>query len=296
MSRKALGKGLRELYGGITEEEYFESKNSPQTAISISLVSPNPFQPRIDFNNEAIEDLAKSIKEQGLLLPVVVRRTIDQKYQIISGERRFRALKLLEETEVPVIVREDVDDKRMLELALVENIQREDLNEIETALSYKKLIEDCNYSHQELSDKLGKSRTLITNTLRLLKLPEQIQAMLRNKQISTGHARALLGIENPVLQAQLAQEVIKKSLSVREIEKKISQHLSNGLQKKNLEEKVFTLYDKYGPVLSDINKMHGFKLFVVEAKDSSGKIEIEFNNVEEFEKIIAFLSKENYEK
>lgn len=293
MSRKALGKGLRELYAGITEEEYFENKDSSRTTISISLISPNPFQPRMDFNSEGIEELAKSIKEQGLLLPVVVRKNIDQKYQIVSGERRFRALKLLGETDVPVIIREDIDDKRMLELALVENIQRENLNEIETALSYQKLIDDCSYSHQQLSEKLGKSRTLITNTLRLLKLPEQIQGMLRSRQISMGHARALLGMENPLLQAQLAQDIIKKSLSVRETEKKVSQNLNKSSQGDNEEKKINLLTEKYQNILSDIKNMHGFELSVVETKGSKGKIEIGFKNVEEFEKIIAFLSKEN---
>ena len=292
MSRKALGKGLRELYA-VTEEEYLESKTSLQTTIPIALISPNPFQPRMDFNNEAIEELAKSIKEQGLLLPVVVRKTIDQKYQIVSGERRYRALKLLGENDVPVIVREDVDDKRMLELALVENIQRENLNEIETAISYQKLIDDCGYSHQVLSEKLGKSRTLITNTLRLLKLPEGIQRMLRSQQISNGHARALLAVENPVLQLQLAQEIIKKSLSVRETEKRVSQNLGKNNNTKN---NVNFLAQKYESILSDIKNMHGFELSVVETNDSKGKIEIKFNGVEEFEKIIAFLSKENYEK
>jgi len=294
MTRKALGKGLRELYGMTTDEVEAESKNLPKTTIDIASVAPNPFQPRIDFNDETIEELAKSIKEQGLLQPIVVRKTSDEKYQIISGERRFRALKSLGESEIPAIVREDIDDRQMLELALVENIQREDLNEIEAALSYKKLIDECNYSHQQLSDKLGKSRAVVTNSLRILKLPQQIQDMLRNRQISAGHARALLAIENPILQAQLSQEIIKKSLSVREVEKKVSQILNNNSRKNDetpsKKENIFV--EKYNSILSDIRKLRGFDLSVVGTDKEKGKIEILFNNIEEFEKIIAFLSKE----
>ncbi|MCL1946433.1 MAG: ParB/RepB/Spo0J family partition protein [Chitinivibrionia bacterium] len=294
MSRKALGKGLSILYG---ESEAQES-NASQTAISISQIEPNPFQPRIDFDNEQIEELAKSIKEQGLLQPIVVRKTSDDKYQIVSGERRFRALKLLNEKEIAAIIREDVDDKQMLELALVENIQRENLNEIETALSYKKLIEFCGYSHQELSDRLGKSRALITNTLRLLKLSEDIQTMLREKQISAGHAKVLLAVENPILQLQLAQEVVKKTLSVRETEKKLSQVLS-GDDKEKVEisaKKETILASKYSSVLSDIKNLRGFELKIIEEKSGkSGKVEIKFANTDEFEKIITILSKDNVE-
>jgi len=294
MTRKALGKGLKELYGMTTDDVEAESKNLPKTTIDAASIAPNPFQPRIDFNDETIEELAKSIKEQGLLQPIVVRKTSDEKYQIISGERRFRALKSLGENNIPAIVREDIDDKQMLELALVENIQREDLNEIESALSYKKLIDECNYSHQQLSDKLGKSRAVITNALRILKLPQQIQDMLRNRQISAGHARALLAVENPILQAQLAQEIVKKTLSVREIEKKVSQILNNNSIKNDetpsKKENVFI--EKYGSVLSDIKNLRGFNLSVVETNKEKGKIEILFSNIEEFEKIIAFLSKE----
>jgi len=295
MTRKALGKGLRELYGMTTDEVEAESKNLPKTTIAATSVAPNPFQPRIDFNDETIEELAKSIKEQGLLQPIVVRKTSDEKYQIISGERRFRALKSLGENEIPAIVREDIDDRQMLELALVENIQREDLNEIEAALSYKKLIDECNYSHQQLSDKLGKSRAVVTNSLRILKLPQQIQEdMLRNRQISAGHARALLAIENPISQAQLSQDIIKKSLSVREVEKRVSQILNNNSRKNDeaLSKKENIFVEKYNSILSDIRNLRGFNLSVVETNKEKGKIEILFNSIEEFEKIIAFLSKE----
>ena len=290
--RKALGRGLSQLYGE-SEEQQIDG-GGVQSTISISTITPNPYQPRIDFNNELIEELAKSIKEQGLLQPIVVRKVSGQKYQIISGERRFRALKSLGEKDVPVIIRDDINDKQMLELALVENIQREDLNEIETALSYQKLIDECNYSHQELSDQLGKSRASITNTLRLLKLPEVIQQMLRNQQISSGHAKALITVENPILQMELAQEVVKNSLSVREIEKRVAQQAANrgNFSQSFSAKKENVLSARYSSILSDIRKQSGFDLKVVEKTAEKGKLEIEYSNVEEFEKIIAFLSKE----
>lgn len=289
-SRNALGKrGLDLLLG---ENEQNNNGIVPKN-ISVSLIVPNPFQPRIDFNDETINELAISIKEQGLLQPIVVRKISANKYQIISGERRFRALNSLGEKEIPIIIRDDVDDKKMLELALVENIQRENLNDIETALSLKKLIDEYEYTHEELSERFGKSRTLITNTLRLLKLPENIQNMLRNEQISTGHARALLGVENPILQAQFAQEIIKKSLSVREIEKKVSQLSAKKIEKdENLPKNNSVFAKKYASALSDIKKLRGFNLNIVENNGKNGKLEISFSNADELENIITFLSKD----
>lgn len=296
-SRQALGKkGIDRLFGeneqGENEQTVNVDKGIPTTKISVSFIVANPYQPRIDFNDETIAELATSIKEQGLLQPIVVRKISGQKYQIISGERRFRALKSLDWADAPVIIRDDVDDKKMLELALVENIQRENLNDIETALSLKKLVDEYAYTHEQLSVRFGKSRTLITNTLRLLKLPEVIQDMVRNERISTGHARALLGIDNPILQAQLAQEIMKKSLSVREVEKKVSQILDRNIEKETSVKTIGTLTQKYASILEDIKKMRGFDLNVVEKNGKKGKVEIVFNDVDGFEKIIAFLSKE----
>jgi len=294
-SRQALGKkGIDRLFGENDQGENTQvvGNGVPTTTISISFIVPNPFQPRIDFNDETIAELATSIKEQGLLQPIVVRKISGQKYQIISGERRFRALKHLSWQDAPVIIRDDVDDKKMLELALVENIQRENLSDIETALSLKKLVDEYGYTHEQLSERFGKSRTLITNTLRLLKLPETIQNMVRDERISTGHARALLGIDNPILQAQLAQEIIKKSLSVREVEKKVSQILDRKSKKDDASEKTIgALAQIYFSVLEDIKKLHGFDLNIVEKDGKKGKVEIAFADVDGFEKIIAFLSK-----
>ena len=289
--RKALGKGLAVLYGEneLVENEAEAISGVSRETISADLMVPNPFQPRIDFNDETIEGLAASIREQGLLQPITVRQISPQKYQIISGERRFKALRSLGETEIPVIIRNDVDDKQMLELALVENIQRENLNEIETAISYRKLIDDYSYTHEFLSQRFGKSRSVITNTLRLLRLPETIQQMLRSEQISNGHARALLAVENPILQLQLAQEIVKKSLSVRDIEKRISAMINRSNREKK---DGGVLADRYSSVLSEIRRLHGFELKVVESDEQKGKLEIQYSSVEEFEKIIAVLSRE----
>jgi ParB family chromosome partitioning protein len=215
-TRQALGRGLSNLIPiDISEEdnsgqrEFFE--------IETKLLHVNPFQTRYDFNEEDIKGLAESIEHQGLLQPVVVRKKKDI-YEIISGERRFRALKLLRKDKIPCILKKNISDKKMLELALVENIQRENLNEIEIAQAYKKLLLECSLSHKELSERIGKSRSVITNYLRLLKLPEKIQKMLRLKKISMGHARALLSINSTKEQCEIADKIISERLSVRDIE------------------------------------------------------------------------------
>ncbi|MBN1983648.1 MAG: ParB/RepB/Spo0J family partition protein [Chitinivibrionales bacterium] len=216
-SRRALGRGLSVLIP-FDQEETTTDIDNRVTLIPIEKLSANPFQPRQDFNEEEIQGLAESIKAQGLLQPLLARQK-DDAYEIISGERRFRALKLLGHTTAPCIVKIDITDVKMLELALVENVQRENLNEIELAQSYQKLLFECGLSHQELSERVGKSRTVITNTLRLLKLPEDLQKMLRNGTISMGHARALVGIEDTAQQQTIAERIVAEGLSVRETER-----------------------------------------------------------------------------
>lgn len=191
-TRRALGRGLSNLIPTPVENQ---SGNEEIQELNISNIRPNPFQPRIDFEEEEIRGLAESIEAQGLLQPVVVRKKEDY-FEIVSGERRYRAFCLLKREKIPCIVKTQITDREMLELALVENIQREELNEIEMAIAYQKLLLECSYTHDQLSKQVGKSRTSITNTLRLLNLPEEIQQMLRKNQISMGHARALLAIED----------------------------------------------------------------------------------------------------
>ena len=212
-SRKALGRGLSNLIPAKFDDP---DTNSEIHLIAIDRIEPNPFQPRLDFDDEEIKGLAESIKNQGLLQPVVVRKN-DSRYQIISGERRFRAFQFLKRDSVPCIVKNSVTDREMLELALIENVQREELNEIEKAIAYQKLLLEYNYTHEQLSGQIGKSRTAITNTLRLLNLPDEIQQLLRKNKLSMGHARALLAF-SPEEQISLANKIIEENLSVRDIE------------------------------------------------------------------------------
>jgi len=213
VARKALGRGLSNLIPVNTDNS---NEINEIHEVSVSSIKTNPYQPRLDFNDEEIIGLAESIRVQGLLQPVVVRKKNDF-YEIISGERRFRAFKYLKKETVPCIVKTNVADREMLELALIENIQREELNEIEKALAYQKLLLEYNYTHEQLSGQVGKSRTAITNSLRLLNLPEEIQLALRNNSISMGHARALLSIENKQ-QLEVLQKIIAEKLSVRDVE------------------------------------------------------------------------------
>lgn len=188
-TRQALGRGLSSLIPVLDGEKI---SDTDILDVAIDEIMPNPFQPRKDFNREEIESLADSIKSQGLLQPVVLRKRAGR-YEIISGERRLRAMKHIGEKSIPAIVKEKISDGKMLEMALVENIQREDLNDIELAKSYQRLLFECGLSHKDLSEHIGKSRSAITNTLRLLKLPEKIQTLTREGKISSGHARALFG-------------------------------------------------------------------------------------------------------
>jgi ParB family chromosome partitioning protein len=211
--RNALGRGLSNLIPTKIEEAF--DKNEVHN-IAISSIKTNPFQPRLDFNEEEIHGLADSIKKQGLLQPIVVRQKEDY-FEIISGERRFRAFQYLKNDSVPCIVKKDISDREMLELALIENIQREELNEIEKAIAYQKLLLEYNYTHEQLSEQIGKSRTAITNSLRLLNLPEEIQKMVRNNEISMGHARALLSLSSEDV-LSTAKRIVEEQLSVRDVE------------------------------------------------------------------------------
>ena len=213
-TRQALGRGLSSLIPVLDGEKI---SDTDILDVAIDEIMPNPFQPRKDFNREEIESLADSIKSQGLLQPVVLRKRAGR-YEIISGERRLRAMKHIGEKSIPAIVKEKISDGKMLEMALVENIQREDLNDIELAKSYQRLLFECGLSHKDLSEHIGKSRSAITNTLRLLKLPEKIQTLTREGKISSGHARALLAIKDKQAQYALVKKIISKGLTVRDIE------------------------------------------------------------------------------
>ncbi|MFA5144850.1 MAG: ParB/RepB/Spo0J family partition protein [Candidatus Omnitrophota bacterium] len=218
MERKALGKGISAL---IPEKVESGAKNEIVN-VQTGQIKPNPFQPREDFDTQSIEELAQSIKEKGVIQPLLVRRKGDY-YELIAGERRLRAANLLDLKEVPIIIK-DVDDRDSLELALIENIQREGLNPVEEAHAYRYLIDKFQVTQERVSEVLGKARTTITNTLRLLNLPQEIQIEIKKGRLSFAHGKALLELEDANQQRKLAQEVILKGLSVRELETLIKTH------------------------------------------------------------------------
>ncbi len=231
--RNALGKGLSALLNdSVNVQPYNKTKDKDTEAstsavevnslgsvneIQLAEIEVNPFQPRTDFDPQALAELADSIKLQGLIQPITVRRINAHKYQLISGERRFRASKIAGLTQVPAYVR-TANDQQMLEMALIENIQRENLNAIEVALSFQRMIEECNLKQEELGDRVSKNRSTVTNYLRLLKLPPSIQASIRDGALTMGHAKALITIDDPAKQLYLHQHIIQQGLSVRKAE------------------------------------------------------------------------------
>ncbi|MGM0462126.1 MAG: ParB/RepB/Spo0J family partition protein [Fibrobacterota bacterium] len=283
-SRKALGKGLESLFSPTeeaSEEQRAENKSDRQT-VPLREIVVNPFQPRTDFDETAIAELAESIRNQGLIQPIVVRKS-GSVFQIVSGERRFRAVGKLEWTDIPAIIREDIDDRKMLEIAIVENVQREDLNDIEKGVSYKRLLDDCGLSHKELSERMGKSRSAITNCIRLLNLPLSVQELLRKREISMGHARALLTVDNEELQRDIALKVVSQGLSVRAVESLAAQKKPTGTKPRSGASSASGAggYKKYVSPWKEFFQapvtIHKRK------KGSGGKVEITFSGEKELE-------------
>jgi ParB family transcriptional regulator, chromosome partitioning protein len=217
MTRKALGKGLEAIFGNLGTELVNPKTGESILEIEISKISPNPFQPRREFKADEIRELADSIQEKGLLQPILLRKH-GEGHQIVAGERRYRAMLLLGRTHISALVRDQLSDRDMMEMALVENLQRVQLNPIEEALAFDKLINYCGITHEEMARKLGKSRSGITNTLRLLKLEEEVQNLIKDGKLSAGHGRALLQSE-PGSQVKLARKIIEGNLNVRHVEK-----------------------------------------------------------------------------
>src|SRR6187431_2384709 len=226
--KKALGRGLNALLSDSNLEERLEvdipisssTTSSPSGGtleISLTHIEVNPFQPRTHFDQESLQELAESIKVHGIIQPITVRRLARDQYQLISGERRFQASKLAGLKSIPAYVR-SADDQQMLEMALIENIQRENLNAIEIALSYQRLISECNLKQDELGERVGKNRTTVTNYLRLLKLPPDIQIAVRDNLLSMGHARAIINVENHEQQLYIFKKIVEEDLSVRKVE------------------------------------------------------------------------------
>lgn len=277
MSKKfGLGKGLGAL---IPEEEIIED-GSAVLKISMNLIKANKDQPRKSFDPEKISELAQSIKEHGVIQPIILNRENDT-YTVIAGERRFRAAKSIGLLEIPAIIM-NIENKEVLEISLIENIQREDLNPIEEALAYKRLLVDFNLTQEEISKKVCKSRTAITNCMRLLNLDERVQDYIIDGVISEGHGRAILGISDKEIQYGIAQMVIDDSLSVRETERLVKNY--ENLKKEKVVKSENNIY--YKDIMNKLENRFGTKVFINSKNKNKGKIEIEYYSEEDFERIL----------
>ena len=292
-----LGRGLDEIGNGrgldalIDTSDVHTQGSSNLNEIDIHQIVPNPNQPRREFDEEAMEELATSIREMGIITPITLRQMPDGKYQIIAGERRWRASQKAGLKTLPAYIR-TVEDESVMEMALVENIQREDLNAIEIALAYQHLLETTGMTQAKISDRVGKSRTAVTNYMRLLKLPAQIQMALKDKAIDMGHARALLALDSPTLQIKLFKDIQKNNYSVRKVEEMV-QMLKSGHDPLSVKQRVTgksTLSKEHEELKKKLSDLFQTKVQVSCSPRGKGKISIPFSNEEELEHISALLS------
>ena len=291
--RSALGKGLGALLGEETLKESRELRHivggnpAAITGVPLDQIVPNPFQPRDDFDPEALAELADSIRTLGIIQPLTLRQTGPTSYQIISGERRFRAAKAAGLTEVPAYIRQ-ADDAAMLEMAIVENIQREDLDPVETALSFQRLIDECGLTQEAMALRVGKKRTTITNYLRLLKLPEEIQKALKLGKISVGHAKVLLGVDSPARQRKLCEGILRGDWSVRQLEQKVQALARQEVRTEAGEE---TLPELFYNLAERIGRHFDNKVAVRRDAKGGGTITIRFDNEQQVENLLNDLNK-----
>lgn len=277
--KSALGKGL----GALIPNDIIVKENNKSSVVSLNLIKNNDDQPRKSFDDEKIAELAQSIKEHGIIQPIILNKK-DDHYIIIAGERRWRAAKLVGLKEVPAVVM-DLTDKNILEISLIENIQRQDLNPIEEALAYKKLLSEFNLTQEELSKRVGKSRVAITNSIRLTALSETVKQYLIDEVISEGHGRALLAIDDPKLQCEIAQKVIDERLSVRELERLIkSLKAEKQIERKSKESNPY-----YKDVTERLQNYFGTKVNISN-KNNKGKIEIEYYSEEDLQRILEIIN------
>lgn len=294
--KSALGKGLSALLENADTDVTSKTGVTGSTGvvgsvaqIQLDQIEANPFQPRVDFDKEMLQELADSIKEQGIIQPITVRKLGYDKYQIISGERRFKASKLAGLTTIPAYIRV-ANDQGMLEMALVENIQRQDLNALEVAISYKRLLEECSLTQEELSTRVGKNRSTVTNFLRLLRLPPEIQASIRDGRLSMGHARAILGVENIDRQLALYHEIIEKQLSVRDVENLARERGNKSTLRKKENQHKNQLSFEFTKIQNILSSHFGAKIQLQCAQNGSGKIQIPFENDSDLNRILELLN------
>ncbi|MEQ8414131.1 MAG: ParB/RepB/Spo0J family partition protein [Imperialibacter sp.] len=293
--RNALGRGLGALLDDNTNTSEKLSGSGAGTAnaigeIPVAHIEVNPFQPRTEFNKEALAELSESIKVQGIIQPITVRQLSKNQFQLISGERRLQASKLAGLESIPAYIR-TADDQQMLEMALIENIQRENLNSIEIALSYQRLISECNLKQEELGDRVGKNRTTVTNYLRLLKLPPDIQIALRDGRLSMGHARAIIGIDNPATQLSIFKKIISEDLSVRKVESLVREYTQKAPESPNLNK---TANPSLSPEVKNLqNKLSshfGTRISLKADEKNKGEIRIPFVSTEDLNRILEILN------
>ena len=285
----ALGRGLDAL---ISTDEVHTSGSSSISEVPIGQIKANPNQPRREFDAEALEELTESIRQIGIIQPITLRKMEDGSYQIIAGERRWRACQMAGLDSIPAYVR-TADDEKMMQMALVENIQREDLNAIEIALAYQNLIEQYHLTQDKLSEKIGKNRATIANYLRLLKLPAQVQMALRNKEVDQGHARALLGLDKPTLQVKLFNEIKEKGYSVRQVEDMVKA-LNNGETVKSGRHTMKAknrLPEEYNELKNRLAEVFRTKVEMTCSQKGKGKIILSFANEEELEHLISLFDR-----
>ncbi|MCC5917146.1 MAG: ParB/RepB/Spo0J family partition protein [Cryomorphaceae bacterium] len=289
--KTGLGKGLSALL----KDPNTQSANDPGARevisgtllIDINDIEPNPFQPRIHFAREQLEELSVSIAQLGIIQPITVRKTESGNFQIISGERRWRASKMAGLKEIPAYVRL-ADDQGMLEMALVENIQRQDLDAIEVAISYKRLIDECAITQEEMSDRIGKKRSTVTNYLRLLKLPPIIQAGIRDKMLGMGHARALINLDDEKKQLQIYKKIIAEDLSVRQVEELVRVQKDSSQPKKTTKTSLPSAHLK---LRDQLEGFLGSKVQISRSNNGRGKLTINFSSDEDLSRIVEILNK-----
>ena len=292
--KKGLGKGLNALIPPSTEEKKAPEKVSSalvsetdkETMVNITKIEPNRTQPRKNFDEDALQELSDSIKQFGIIQPIVVQDRKDH-YEIIAGERRWRAAKKAGLKEVPVIIK-NYSDQEIVEISIIENIQREDLNPIEEALAYKRLLEEFKLKQDQVAERVSKSRTAVTNSMRLLKLCDKVQQMIIDEMITTGHARAILSIENPEEQYNLAQRIFDEKLSVREVEKIMKNMGKPAKEKKSKDTQLEVIYQD---IEEKLKQKLGAKVVINSKGNGAGKMEIEFYTHDDLEKLVDMLSK-----
>ena len=286
--KNALGRGLGALIdvGEVQENRSLLHSPSVINEIPIKSISVNPFQPRTSFDEESMNELVMSVEEHGIIQPITVRRTADNSYQLISGERRMKAAVKAGLKRIPAFVRE-AGDENMLELALVENIQREDLDAIEVAISYQRLIEEIDLTQEALGDRVGKKRATIANYLRLLNLPVEIQTGIREKKISMGHARALVGIENKDYQLEVFSKILSQDLSVRQVESLAKKSKDIGISQETPEE----IRSDYEDLREHLSHYFGATIEFKRSNKGTGRIVIPFKSDEDLQRIVSILDK-----